>query len=72
MCVASLHGKSFSKPMRRATSIICQASRMASPGGVSILSKCWVRRSELPNMPSRSIHIAEGSTTSATSVVGVG
>ena len=45
---------------------------MASPGGVSIFSKCCVRRSELPHMPSRSIHIAAGRTTSATSVVGVG
>ena len=72
MCVASVQGNSFSKPIRRATSMICQVSLMASPGGASILSKCWVRRSELPNMPSRSIHIAAGNTTSATSVVGVG
>jgi hypothetical protein len=45
---------------------------MASPGGGTACAKCCVRRSELPNIPSRSIHIADGRTTSATSVVGVG
>ena len=46
--------------MRRATSMICQMSLMQSPGGFTNCSQCWVRRSELPNMPSRSIHMAEG------------
>ena len=59
-------------PMRLATWMICHASSLASPGGSTILFHCCVRRSVLPNTPSRSTQAAEGRIRSAIAVVGVG
>ncbi len=58
--------------MRRATSMICQSSGRQPLGGSASWSQCWVRRSLLPKKPSRSTHMALGSTTSARAVVSVG
>ena len=47
-------------------------SHLASPGGSTAFSNTAVRRSALPNWPSRSTHMATGSTTSAYCVDRVG
>ena len=47
-------------------------SHLASPGGSTAFSNTAVRRSPLPNWPSRSTHMAAGSTTSAYWVDSVG
>ena len=47
-------------------------SHFASPGGSTAFSNTAVRRSALPNWPSRSTHMATGNTTSAYFVDRVG
>ena len=49
-----------------------QRSHLASPGASTAFSKTAVRRSALPNWPSRSTHSATGNTTSAYCVDRVG
>ena len=50
---------------RLATSMSIQRSHLASPGASTAFSNTAVRRSPLPKAPSRSTHMAAGSTTSA-------